>query len=149
MKRLVILFLVGMFIFGGIGNVFCPKEAESLPKKEYFNFVNQDQLLKDYFSALQRGDKEEILKYTGGKYTNFVKEGKLDVVISKIKMFGKQTLFGSPRLKEANDEEGVVTYNILVIYEKVHTLNVIWVKEFGKEVKIVGHSIDVFIPRNK
>jgi hypothetical protein len=146
MKRLVILLVLVGLIFG----VMAPRVniTEALPKKEYFNFVRIDQLLKDYFKALVTGNKEEILKYTAGEYSAFIKEGKIDSIIDSLKDFGKITFFGDSKIIPI-EEEQVVEYRILVIYEKVHTVNKVWIKEFKEGPKVIGHSIAVFVPRNE
>lgn len=142
MKRLIILLLLIGLVFGVIYSLGFSKEVEALPKKEFFDFVEIKKLINNYFRALSIGDKEEILKYVTIEYASDKKN--FDDIIESFKEFGKISFIGSSKIIPI-EEKQVVEYKIFIIYNEIHTIHRVWIKEFKDgTVKVVGHSISVF-----
>jgi hypothetical protein len=139
MKKLVIFSLVLTIILS------CVFTCEA--KKEFFNFVEIEKTLKNYFSYLESEDKENLLTVVGGDYYEFIKTGKYDKELNDIKNLGKiiNIKFG----EVYPGKSGIwIKYIVFIEYGGFFTVNEIIIEETEKSIKILEHSLWMITPRN-
>ena len=149
MKRAISLLLIMCLLFTGMFFISdVSSESNLASNKEYFDFVEIQKTIDYYFKSLHTGNKEDILKVVGKEYFNFVKEGKADLLIKKIKDFGKVIRFSTSSIK-VDEENNIVIYRAGIEYSNVCSLNTLIIKELKDGPKIIDHRIVVFIPQDK